>query len=198
MIPRFLIVALLIISGLTGCSDSAPVIHDLSDKNFKLMNEDSAAINFPDDFENNYVVVGFIYTHCPDICPVTTANMKNAFNMLDDTSDVHFVEITFDPRRDSPSVLKKYKQNFRLPENQFTMLTGEPSTVDSLLGDMGIEAGISYRDTTKSGTVNYFMMHTDRISIMDKQGRVRFEYPGSKVPPEHIVEDLNKIRGGWF
>ena len=198
MQTKFVILALFVIIGLYGCSDSTPVLHDLSDKNFELVNEDSTTVNFPADFDGDYLVVGFIYTHCPDICPVTTANMKNAFNMLDDTTDVHFVEITFDPQRDTPSVLATYKQNFELPESQFTMLTGTPSTVDSLLSDMDIEAGISYRDTTQSGSVNYFMKHTDRISIMDTQGRVRFEYPGSKVPPEHIVEDLNKIRDGWL
>ena len=188
------IITLLIATVLTGCGDSPPVIHDLSNQNFELVNQDSATVNFPSDYDGKYLVVAFIYTHCPDICRVTTANMKNAYKQLDDTSDVQFVEITFDPKRDTPSVLKNYMQKYKLDENKFSMLTGDSASVDTLLSAMDVDTKISFRQTNDDGNKEYFMNHTDRIAVMDPQGRVRFEYPGSKVPVEHIVEDLNKIR----
>jgi protein SCO1/2 len=178
--------------------DRPEVIHDLSDKKFTLLNQDSTTINFPSDFKDDYLVVAFIYTYCPDICNITTANMKNISNQLETTSDVQFVEITFDPKRDTPSVLNEYMQTFKLDEQRFTMLTGDSESVNSVLNAMDIEAAISYRDTTASGKISYTMNHTDRIMVMDTQGRVRFEYPGSRVPPEHVIEDLNKIRTSWY
>lgn len=194
-INSLLFLILLTTLALTGCDENAPVIYDLSDSSFQLVNQDSSNVSFPADYKDTYLVVGFIYTHCPDICPVTTANMKTAFNMLDDTSNVQFVEITFDPKRDTPSVLKDYMQRFELDSNQFTMLTGDSTAINPMLDKMGIVAQRSYPDSASQGSDNYFMIHSDRISIMDPQGRIRFEYPGSKVPPEHIVEDLNKLRG---
>lgn len=189
----FLLLVLCTFLMLMGCNQPEP-IHDLSDKSFSLLNQDSTSVQFPADFEGKYLVVSFIFTHCPDICPVTTANMKNISTMLEDTADVEFIAITFDPRRDTPSVLKKYMQNFKLNENTFTMLTGDSTSITSVMNAMDIDAAVAYRDTTKEGEVNYTMNHTDRILVMDSKSRVRFEYPGSKVPPEHIVEDLQKIR----
>lgn len=183
-------IALLLIS---GCEEP-DVIHNLGNKSNILVNQQGDTVRFPADFRGQHLVIGFIYTHCPDICPVTTANMKQAYSQLKDTADVEFVGISFDPARDTPAVLRQYMHNFKLPADHFTMLTGDSASVESVLRRMGVEAAISYRDTTAEGTVNYFMKHTDRISIMDIRGRVRFEYPGSVVPPEHLVEDLNKLR----
>ena len=190
---RLLLLSVILL-GLTGCGDTPPVIHDLSNQSFELVNQDSAAVNFPSDYEGKYLVVAFIYTHCPDICRVTTANMKTAYEQLNQPSNVQFVEITFDPMRDTPSVLKSYMQKYKLDENKFSMLTGDSASVDTLFSAMDVDTKISFSETNDEGKTEYFMNHTDRIAIMDPQGRVRFEYPGSKVPVEHIVEDLNKIR----
>lgn len=192
------IFAFLIVSAITACRNSPDVIHDLEGADYPLLNQDSTVVNFPSDFAGEYLVVGFIYTHCPDICPITTANMKNIRNKLKDTSNVHFVGISFDPMRDTPTVLKNYMKSFKLDENNFTMLTGDSTTVDSVLHALDIDAEISYVDTTAEGQRTYRMNHTDRISVMDTRGRVRFEYPGSRVPPEHVVEDLNKLRNSWY
>lgn len=194
-----IIVALFAAIGLSGCGEGVPVVHDLGSKSYSLVNEDSTSVQFPDAYKGNYTVIGFIYTHCPDICPVTTANMKNAFNMMKDTTNVQFVGVTFDPRRDTPSVLKQYKQNFELSEKQFSMLTGDSAAVSNLLETTNFTARMDPPDTTESGQLSYTMTHSDRIAIMDPQGRIRFEYPGSKVPPEHIVEDINKLRNeAWY
>jgi protein SCO1/2 len=180
-----------------SCSNSPKVIHDLSDTNYNLVDQDSAAVNFPANFEGKYVVMAFIYTHCPDICNITTANLKNMSNQFEDKSDVHFLAITFDPERDTPSVLNDYMQTFTLDAQYFTMLTGTPTEIDSVLSRLDIEAKKSFTKTNAQGEKTYFMYHTDRVSVMDPQGRVRFEYPGSRVPPEHVVEDVNKLRSWW-
>jgi len=180
-----------------SCSNSPKVIHDLSDTNYNLVDQDSAAVNFPANFEGKYVVMAFIYTHCPDICNITTANLKNMSNQFEDKSDVHFLAITFDPERDTPSVLNDYMQTFTLDAQYFTMLTGTPTEIDSVLSRLDIEAKKSFTKTNAQGEKTYFMNHTDRVSVMDPQGRVRFEYPGSRVPPEHVVEDVNKLRSWW-
>lgn len=195
---RILFLGLIFSMLLAGCDESSEVIHDLSDENFTLVNQDSTAVNFPSDFENKYLIVGFIYTHCPDICNIITAKMLNISNELKDTTDVHFIAITFDPKRDTPNVLNDYMQKFKLDEDQFTMLTGDSTSINNVLNKMDIEAKVSFNITHANGQKSYLMNHTNRISVMDPQGRVRFEYPGSAVPIEHVTEDLNKIRKSWY
>lgn len=170
------------------------VIHDLSNKSYSLVNQDSSTVQFPGDFRGNILVVGFIYTHCPDVCPVITAKLSNINSQLKNSEDVRFAGITFDPMRDTPSVLKKYMQSFKLDSTKFTLLTGDSVTVDSALSSMDIMAKISYRKTDQPNDQNYLMNHTNRILVMDRKGRVMFEYPGSAVPEKNVIEDINKLR----
>ena len=184
---------LTITSALILSCNSPEVIHDLSNDSFSMLDQDSTSVQFPVDFKGNILVVGFIYTHCPDVCPVITAKLSNINKQLENNKDVHFAEITFDPARDTPSVLKKYMQSFKLDSTKFTMLTGDSVTVDSALEKMDILAKIAYAKTDNEGEQNYLMNHTNRILVMDREGRVRFEYPGSAVPEKHVIEDINRL-----
>lgn len=179
---------------INACSSSPKIIHDLSEASFELVNQDSAAVNFPADYKGKILVVGFIYTNCPDICPIITAKLSNISKKLNNPEDVHFAEISFDPNRDTPSVLKEYMQGFKLDPATFTMLTGDSVIVDSALDSMDVTARISYTRTTDEGEKLYFMNHTNRILIMDKQGRVRYEYPGSVASEKIVIEDINTLR----
>ncbi|MCW9707093.1 SCO family protein [Fodinibius salsisoli] len=176
----------------TACSNP-DVIPNFEDTNFSLVNEDGSAVNFPEDFKGQTSVITFIFTHCPDVCPVITANMKNIQSQLADTTGIQFIEISFDPERDTPSVLAKYKKLYKLNE-QFSLLTGQPAEVDSLLSKLEITAIKTRVDSLHRDSSEYAMKHSNTIYIMDEEGRIRKEYPANVVPPENVIEDLQKIR----
>lgn len=150
-------------------------------------------MEYPADFKGDIQIVSFMFTHCPDICPAITANMRNIQDQLQDTANISLVEITFDPERDTPSVLARYKKTFSL-NDQFTLLTGETANVKAVLDELDIFAKKVQPDSLNNDPDQYNMQHTNRILVMDKQGRVRFEYPGSYVRPEHVVDDIQKLR----
>ena len=187
-----LVISLLLLGLISACNKPETII-DLSSSSFNLTNTDSVQVAFPDNYKGEISVISFIYTHCPDVCPIITANMRNIQSELQDTSNVEFIEITFDPQRDTPSVLKKYKETYRL-NDQFQLLTADTSTINSLLDKMNILAQKTQIDSLKQNSSNYFMRHSNTIYLMDKQGRIRAEYMASRVPPEHVVEDLQKLR----
>ena len=58
------------------------------------------------------VVVSFIFTQCPDVCPVLTQSLIEVESALteDERADVTFVSISVDPKRDTPDVLKEYSE----------------------------------------------------------------------------------------
>lgn len=178
---------------LISCNSGLEVKDDLSNQSFSLLNQDSAAVAFPDDFEDNISVITFIYTHCPDVCPVITANMTNIQKDLQDTSNIQFIEISFDPERDRPSVLKEYKDLYKL-NDQFSLLTGDPATIDSLLGRLEIVAEKTQIDSLQQDSSQYFMKHSNKIYLMDGHSRIRAEYPASVVPPKNVIEDIRKLR----
>lgn len=190
MNPAIFIVTLMIL--ISSC-DRPEVIHDLSGSSYQLLNEDSVSVEYPADFRGDIQIVSFMFTHCPDICPAITANMRNIQDNLQDTANIRLLEITFDPERDTPSILKKYKDTFGLDE-QFTLLTGDTTTINAVLGEFDIFAEKVQPDSLNNDPDRYNMKHSNRILVVDKQGRVRFEYPGSYVRPEHVIEDIQKLR----
>ena len=177
---------------LVACSgDSLPVHEDLSADRFQLVNQDSSHVTFPQDYAGDILVVGAVYTQCPDVCPRITGKMDEVRRRLDNPSDVRFVTLTFDPRRDTPSRLHAYRSAFGLEKANWPFLTGSPDTIDALMQRLQIKSEVSSGDTT--GT--YFIDHTDQITLVDPRGRVRYRYHGSGTPPELIIEDIQKLRG---
>lgn len=195
--PRLfaLLAAVVLAAGLIGCQPDN-VIDDLSDTSYELLNRDSAAVSFPQQVEGDIVVLGYIYTHCPDVCPMTTANMKQARDQLGAPDDVQFVTVTFDPLRDTPSVMQRYSETWGVADTDWMFLTGDTTTVNRMMRRIGIRHQVTDTTTTESGEEIYFISHTDLVTLIDEDGRIRQHYSGSRTPPEILVEDINKLRNG--
>lgn len=177
-----------------SCQSGPEVIDDLGDKSFQLINQDSVVVTFPDDYQGRYVVIGFIYTNCPDVCPLITQNMIKIQKELNNPDDIQFLGITFDPERDTPSVLRTYKDAFKLGKN-FDFLTGEPAIISEVMDSVRVRSQVSLSTTTDSGEEIYFMNHSDKIMVLDKKSRIIIEYGGSMPGiPNLIVEDFQRLR----
>lgn len=191
---RITLSAFLILFLLVAACQNNEVIDDLGDASFDLVNQDSISVTFPDDYEGKYVVMGFIYTNCPDICPLITQNLIKIQKGLNNPEDVQFVGVTFDPERDTPTVLSKYKSNFDLNDN-FNFLTGDSAAVAAFMDSVRVRTQVSMTTTTEDGKELYFLNHSDKIMVMNPQSQVIIEYGGSMPSvPNLIIEDLKRIR----
>lgn len=166
---------------------------DLSDLAVALVDQDSAAFAFPGDLDGRPAYVTAVYTHCPDVCPMTMAQTQRVRQALGpDSSRVQFVAISFDPARDTPAVLRRYARSWRLGPD-WRLATGDSTTVDGLMGRLGIRYGVSRRDTFASGEVYYALSHTDKALLLDADGRVVETYGGSAAPPEMVAQDVRAL-----
>ncbi|OAN61461.1 hypothetical protein A8B79_08365 [Balneola sp. EhC07] len=177
----------------TSCNTGPKVIDDLSDKSFNVINQNGESVTFPDDYQGKYVVVGFIYTNCPDICPLVTQNLIKVQKEFNSPDDIQFLGITFDPKRDTPEVLKNYKGLFNLDDN-FDFLTADSTTISELMDSVRVRSQVSFTQVREDDKEVYFMNHSDKIMVLDKKSRVIFEYGGSMTPVNYIVEDLKTVR----
>jgi protein SCO1/2 len=191
LIP-FFIVAVILLS-ITACMNDYTVIDDMNDASFSLVNQDSVEVSFPSDFKGEYVVMGFIYTHCPDICPLITQNLIAIQKGLDYPDNVQFLGVSFDPERDTPAILHRYKEVFKLDTN-FQFLTGEPAMVEQFMDSVRVRTQISMQTTTESGQEIYFLNHSDKIMVMNPKGEIIIEYGGSMPSvPSLIIQDLEGL-----
>ncbi|GJQ32651.1 MAG: hypothetical protein HBSAPP04_14900 [Ignavibacteriaceae bacterium] len=180
----------------SGCKSEFELNENLKGFSFKLIDQDGRQVDFPTEFEGKILVTGFIFTHCPDICPLTVNNMQlvqNAIAKNGGGDDVVFVAVTFDPERDSVALLKKFAGLREINEKNFRFLTGDKKVTDSVMTVMRIVA-VPEDSTVIEGDLSYFFTHTDRISLIDQWGFLRKEYSGSKANIEEIVNDIGKLK----
>ena len=78
------------------------------------------------------VLVTFLYTHCPDLCPLTTQNLNGVLTTLGTKRrDVAVLAISVDPKGDTPASVKAYVRNHRLL-HEFHYLTGTESELEPI------------------------------------------------------------------
>jgi protein SCO1 len=108
--------------------------------NLPVVTQDGKTLNFYDDvIKGKIVVISFIYTSCPDICPLTTARLTQVEDKLGEFlgRDLFFVSITVDPENDTPEKLKQFSQAFGTGKG-WLFLTGKPADIRAInfkLGD---------------------------------------------------------------
>jgi len=180
----------------TSCKEKLPLNKDLTKKSYLLLNQDSVEVKFPEIIAGNITVMGFIFTNCPDICPMTTHNMYLTEMRLKETgvNDVKFVALSFDPERDKPSVLKKFAEFRGIDFNDWIMLTGEKIIITDLLRRFDVRAIPADSIYSDNGELSYSIMHTDRISLIDDKGILKKNYAGSKLNIDELFNDIKNLR----
>lgn len=119
------------------------------------------------DFRGKVLVMFFGYTHCPDVCPTTLADLAAAMKKLGPDADrVQVLFVTVDPERDTPELLSKYVPAFH---PSFLGLRGSPEETARTAKDFKILYQKQSGQTPESYTVD----HSAGSFIFDTQGRLR-------------------------
>ncbi len=106
--------------------------------NVPLTTQDGKQVRFFDDLiKDKVVVINFIYTSCPDTCPLETAQLVRVQKIMGDRvgKDVFFYSISIDPKTDTPQVLKEYRERFGA---KWTFLTGDKNDIIKLRKKLGL------------------------------------------------------------
>ncbi len=106
---------------------------------FTLIDQEGGSFT-RESLEDNWNLLFFGFSHCPDICPATLQILSAARDRLAVEGQPEFelpriVLISVDPERDTPDVLKSYVANF---DSNIIGLTGDMSEVQKITGRLGI------------------------------------------------------------
>lgn len=173
-----------LIAGARPAASSLPVLWPVPQ--FSLLTQDSAP--FDDRALSGQVwVASFVYTHCPDVCPLVTrrvAELRDSLNA--EGKPVRFLSISVDPARDTPSVLRAYAKAFNAELPQWVFLTGDPAVVLALVTDgfklqaMNPTVHAEHEDGhDHEPSGDYMVSHSDRLVLIDATGQVRGTYSSS-------------------
>ena len=122
------------------------------------------------DFRGKVVTVFFGFTHCPDACPTTLAEMSQVLRELGPDADkVQVLFVTVDPERDTPQVLSQYVPAFH---PSFLGLSGDAEAT----GRTAKEFKVFYqKQPLKTG--GYSVDHSAGTYVFDREGRLRLFAP---------------------
>lgn len=137
------------------------------------------------EHQNQLIVLGFGFTHCPEICPTTLAKLARVYKDLGEQAvHVQVLYITVDPERDSIERLREYMGYFN---SSFIGLTGDTKVLESLRKDYGIIAAKKVH-----GDGNYDVHHSSYLYLIDRKGLLRALVPYGKSQ-EDIVHDIKLL-----
>jgi protein SCO1 len=108
--------------------------------NVPLTTHEGRAVHFFDDLLRDRVVaINFVYTSCPDSCPLETAKLQEVYKLLGDRmgKDVFFYSVSIDPENDTPAVLGEFAKKWKIGPG-WTFLTGSAADIEQLRRKMGV------------------------------------------------------------
>jgi protein SCO1/2 len=130
-----------------------------------------------------FVLVTFLYTHCPDVCPLIASNLNTALRELGRRrTEVRVLAVSVDPNGDTPPSVRAYVRAHRLlPE--FRYLTGSASELRRVWRRYDVLAVARKPDLVD---------HVAYTVLVDRSGNRRVVYD-SRVKARQVVHDLRVL-----
>ena len=149
---------------------------------FTLTDQSGKKVSMADQ-RGKLVLVTFLYTNCPDVCPLITQNLNQALQMLGPKRDaVRVLAVSVDPEGDTPESVDKYaKAHHLLPE--FHYLIGSRDELMQVWKDYDVAAVASDPELVD---------HTAYTMLVDREGEGRVIYDAS-VKAQDVVHDVDEL-----
>ena len=142
------------------------------------------------DFRGKVVILHFVYTNCPDVCPLHTERIADIQKMISGTAMrdlVQFVTITTDPAKDTQEVMRGYGKTHGLKDENWIFLTSGSDRLNSTR-ELVTEFGHKF---TKIN--NGIQTHGVVTHIISRDGRWRANFHGLKFNSTNLIIFINAL-----
>ncbi len=164
-------------SGLQGTSLGSAAAPD-----FRLTDQFGRTISLS-QFKGKPVILTFLYTHCPDQCPLTAEKLHAVMqNLGSDAQKVAVLAVSTDPKRDTTAAALNFSKVHKM-ENYWHYLVG---THDQLSPIWSSYAVYAVPTPTSTGDT---VAHTTAIFVIDKQGHERAFF-GDSATSAQLTTDM--------
>ena len=189
-LSALLLGGVLFVASIGGATAKAPkflgptIAHPAVAPDFSLRDQSGRIVRLSAE-RGKVVMITFLYTHCPDLCPLTAANINAALGRLGSRrKGVVALAVTVDPKGDTKPAVRAYVRSHRLPA-EFHYLTGSKTALERiwrLYNVTPVRPGGPDPD------------HTLYVLLLDRSGksRVLFDALGK---PAAMAHDLGVLLG---
>jgi protein SCO1 len=136
-----------------------------------------------DQYRGKAVLVTFLYTNCPDICPIITANLRVAQNLMGpkESKRVQIIAVSVDPRGDTPKAVAAFLRRHEMT-GRMQYLIGDAHELGEVWSRWGVG---SERDAEQPQFIN----HSGEVFGITASGKIQTLYAASFRPSE-IAHDV--------
>jgi len=153
---------------------------------FSFTNQEGKTITNA-DVKNKIYVSEYFFTTCTGICPKMNTNMKKVYEAFKNNPNFLILSHTVDPEHDSVPVLKAYAEKYGADAKNWWFLTGDKTNLYKLARESYL-----VDDGTPSGAEDF--VHTQWFALVDKEGRIRGLYEGTKLPDVYkLIKDIERL-----
>ena len=144
-------------------------------KNLSLKDQNNVVVNTK-RLKGHWTFVFFGFTHCPDVCPATIAQLKKIKKDIHSNTDygavTQFFFVSVDPQRDSLEHLSAYMKYF---DPSFIAMTGEQNKISTFEEQLGA----FHRLGKKNADGNYNVQHSADIFLINTRAELiaKFQPP---------------------
>ena len=162
---------------------------------FSLRDERNRQVRLS-DFRGKAVALTFLYTHCPDACPLTAQKLHEARGQLGDVaSRIAFVAVSVDPAGDTPDAIHTFLSTHQV-EGELAYLTGPYADLRRVWGYFLVSSdakdpGATPKTAGAAGPPGSpaLVGHSSIVHVIDPGGNLRVFLPGN-FDPKDLVTDL--------
>jgi len=195
MTYRWMILLVVSLIGVTGCSSKDAALHGAVFDPPRTLMDFSLASTTGQPFtlsehRGELVLLYFGYRTCPDFCPTTSIELRNLYQALGaSASQVKIVFVTVDPERDDIDSLTRYIHAFH---QDFIGLRAEGDSLQTLMRQFGV---VAQRRPVGDDPQSYLVDHTASIFLIGLEGRLQAQYLYG-TDYQDILSDLKNILRG--
>lgn len=140
------------------------------------------------------IALTFLYTHCPDACPLTAQKLHETYQQLGGTAKrVAFIAVSVDPNGDTPGAVRAFLSAHRV-EGELSYLTGSFAELKRVWAYYFVtsdakEAKAAPQTTAGTPASPELVGHSSVVYVIDPSGYLRVLLPGN-FDPKDLVTDL--------
>jgi len=155
---------------------------------FQFVDQDSALINNA-TFKGKIYVADFFFTSCRTICPIMKTQMLRVYEATQEMPEVLLLSHSIDPDYDTVALLHDFANRLGVESKRWHFVTGAKDSIFKI-------AQTSYFATAmEDKTEPEGRIHSGAFLLIDKRGRIRGKYDGTKeADVNRLIVDIKKLR----
>ena len=160
--------------------------------NQAFVDQDGRAVDFDSIRASRPIAVTFIYTKCPipTFCPAMDRQFAEAQALIKDKGlqgKAALLSVSFDPKNDTPAVLKQHARKLGADAKVWTFATGDREEIDRFASSLLLT--LVRGEAANPDEIG----HTLRTTVVDSSGKIAKSYSGADWTPAELVAELERL-----